>query len=564
MRAKEFADNQFHASGDRLFCSTCNIAVDHTRKDSCGKHLETQGRKRRYKSLEESLSKKAKLQVSLSEALGQRSEAELEKESTLVSLVEAFAAANIPLHTLDNPKLRMFLQSNMKSCGVIPWASNLRRNYLPKAFNVHVRNLKELLGGSRSVAIVCDETTDREDRYILNVLAIPCCEEVEEPTLKAFLLECNVLESTNFKTVSDAVLKILQRYEISPLRVSAFVTDNATYMNKAWKDSLKYIFLNGTHVTCTAHLLNLVCEEWVSSFRTVNKLVCSIKRAFTACPARKARFKQFLRDNGKIEKLPPVPVLTRWNSWFRAALFHAEYLENYHEFFTKEMEGSSSSSLSETRDLCASPCVETQLAQLREYAPRIMEALTKYESNEVSAHLVSEDMALLIEWLEVFAAHEGNLEVTRIALQKSAERLRNYLSGEATAKFRQPAADFFRACRVFDPSNLSTTEIPAEFVIKNVRWFEDDNLAKAELQLYLSRPEELRASLHPVEFWVNAAPRFPNLAGIALSCLSVPVNSVAAERSFSQYSGVLRDDRRCIKSGNLSMYNMLYHNNEGI
>ncbi|XP_003738463.1 uncharacterized protein LOC100903106 [Galendromus occidentalis] len=371
MRQEEFPDGKFHASGDRLYCSSCNIAVDHRRKDTCSKHLETATHKKKERSHQESLAKRAKLQVNLVEAFGQMSQGGIEKQTTLVSLVEAFCAANIPLHTLDNSKLRSFLESNVKNCGIIPSACNLRRNYLPRAFEAHVKHLKQLLEETRSLALVCDETTDAEDRYVLNVLAIPCCTDVAEPKLKAFLLRCAVLERTNYKTVSDAILRILHEYEISPLSISAFVTDNATYMSKAWKDSLKSFFLNGVHVTCTAHLLNLVCEEWALCFKEVNKLVCCVKRSFTACPSRKARFKQFLESNGKPEKLPPVPVVTRWNSWFDAALYHADHLQEYSGFFSKEVEGNSSASLAEARALCMSSTVASQLSQLKSYAPHL-------------------------------------------------------------------------------------------------------------------------------------------------------------------------------------------------
>ena len=27
--------------------------------------------------------------------------------------------------------------------------------------------------------------------------------------------------------------------------------------------------------------------------------------------------------------LPPVPVITRWNTWFEVALYHAEHLDHY-------------------------------------------------------------------------------------------------------------------------------------------------------------------------------------------------------------------------------------------
>jgi len=64
---------------------------------------------------------------------------------------------------------------------------------------------------------------------------------------------------------------------------------------------------------------------------------------------------------------------------------------------------------------------------------------------------------------------------------------------------------------------------------------------------YLSSAGDLRATPHPADFWFAAAQQFPKLSVIALAYLSVPCNSVAAERSFSMYTDVLRDDRRSIK-----------------
>ena len=110
---------------------------------------------------------------------------------------------------------------------------------------------------------------------------VPCC-AAEEVELECYLLDCKALESTNHKTVSDALLTVLQRFEIPSLKVSAFVTDNAPHMYKAWGTSLSTIWLKAVHVTCTAHLLNLINEIWMKCFGEVNKSVCAIKEASTA------------------------------------------------------------------------------------------------------------------------------------------------------------------------------------------------------------------------------------------------------------------------------------------
>ena len=72
----------------------------------------------------------------------------------------------------------------------------------------------------------------------------------------------------------------------------------------------------------------------------------------------------------------------------------------------------------------------------------------------------------------------------------------------------------------------------------------------------------ISSRLIPWNLGSQAAGRFPKLAEIAAICLSIPVNSVAAERSFSIYGAILTDRRRSIKEMNLPVYNMHYQNPE--
>ena len=70
-----------------------------------------------------------------------------------------------------------------------------------------------------------------------------------------------------------------------------------------------------------------------------------------------------------------------------------------------------------------------------------------------------------------------------VGTRKSAQKLRSYLASDPTSKFRQPAIDFFRACRCFDPQKAATMRFKLEFVTHNILWF--------ELKLYLQRAREL-------------------------------------------------------------------------
>jgi len=45
-RAKNYPEGTFHVDDDQLFCSSCNVVVDHLRKFVVDKHLEVASHKR--------------------------------------------------------------------------------------------------------------------------------------------------------------------------------------------------------------------------------------------------------------------------------------------------------------------------------------------------------------------------------------------------------------------------------------------------------------------------------------------------------------------------------------
>jgi len=61
-------------------------------------------------------------------------------------------------------------------------------------------------------------------------------------------------------------------------------------------------------------------------------------------------------------------------------------------------------------------------------------------------------------------------------------------------------------------------------------------------------------------FWRGMRERTPQLADIACRYLSVPVNSVDAERSFSAYNIVLSDKRHNLSDDSTKMLVSMYFN----
>uniref|UniRef100_H2ZXI8 Uncharacterized protein n=1 Tax=Latimeria chalumnae TaxID=7897 RepID=H2ZXI8_LATCH len=130
--SSHYKNGTFHVSGD-MFCSTCNIAVDHNWKATCDHHLEVSMHLEKKKKMEP-------IAVSSSEKKTVQQEI---RKVALFNLVEAFTSANLPLNALDNPALHSYLEENLKSVGVLTTSPWLRSENLPKVFNYHVAEVKK-------------------------------------------------------------------------------------------------------------------------------------------------------------------------------------------------------------------------------------------------------------------------------------------------------------------------------------------------------------------------------------------------------------------------------------
>ena len=123
----------------------------------------------------------------------------------------------------------------------------------------------------------------------------------------------NVNSSIILHTVDD----ILRQLEIKRENFSLFLTDAARYMSLAGK-TLKEFYSSLMHVTCVAHLLHNCAVRVRAHFKNIDKIIATIKAATIKNKDRKKDF----HDAG----LPstPDPVITRWATWLRAALYYSE------------------------------------------------------------------------------------------------------------------------------------------------------------------------------------------------------------------------------------------------
>ncbi|XP_031343081.1 uncharacterized protein LOC116170717 [Photinus pyralis] len=331
--------------GSRLFCRACSKTIACERKFSVDQHVKTEIHKHNSKKFVASCSK----QQTISESLSSSGTAQ-ESATFYKDLCAAMVGTNIPLHKLENPLFKNFLEKYCQRH--IPAESTLRKNYLKDVYKDAMEKIKETVGNSY-IWFSVDETTDICGRYIATLLI----GVLNDTPTKPFVVYCKELERTNSDTISRFINEGLTNFFLpNPLpseRILLMVTDAAAYMVKAARN-LKIFYPTLIHCTCLAHGLNRVAETIRAQFPLVNDLINSGKKVFLKAPLRVQMFKEQFPDVA----LPPQPVVTRWGTWLNAALYYAD---NYSSFSAIVLQ------FSETSNKAINACQEVlQNAELKQ------------------------------------------------------------------------------------------------------------------------------------------------------------------------------------------------------
>ena len=182
------------------------------------------------------------------------------------------------------------------------------------------------------MSITADEMTDMCDQSILNVIA-----SVRD---KTFLISVVKMDLCNHSTFSQAIIKTVSEVGVAFNNVISVVSNSAAYCKKAYRDVLSVVYPKSLHVLCIAHIVNLASEVFHhhTDFKHTSNLIAMIKSSLFKKPGRKRRLLEFLADfiaTSEV-KLPPVPVGSRWNSWFQAASYYATHVHLYEGFYKAE------------------------------------------------------------------------------------------------------------------------------------------------------------------------------------------------------------------------------------
>ena len=226
-------------------------------------------------------------------------------------IVSSFLAADIPLHKLNHPSLKSLFARMGK---VLP-SETAARACVAKLASQQEEQNPELLH-DKKIFLIVDEAEVAKQKYISVLVG-----SLDAPN-QTFLVNCHPLESdrnVNSSIILHTVDDILRQLEIKRENFSLLLTDAARYMSLAGK-TLKESDPSLMHVTCIAHLLHNCAMRVRAHFKNIDEVMATIK---TATIKNKDRKKDF--HNAGLPS-PPDPVITRWATWLRAALYYSENL----------------------------------------------------------------------------------------------------------------------------------------------------------------------------------------------------------------------------------------------
>jgi hypothetical protein len=391
---------------------------------------------------------------------------------------------------------------------------------------------------------------------VLHVLFVQPVTGDVKTQMEVLTVDLVYLDLVNATTVSQAIIQTLVKYNVDFNNVSGFVTDNASYMTKAM-GILGGLLPNCVHMTCNAHILSLVGETWRKNFPDVDRLVACFKSIFVHYASRKQRYKQYLAEQTRVSAdnvpLPPVPVVTRWNSWFKTVSHHANYIEYYRGFVERELQVSAATNaLTELNSLLDyDGQVKLEVAFIAESTCKLVDLLIWFEGRYVQIHSAYNKVMDLLAGISEKSEAMNIPEWQRVAYRDAASKLMQYYCPAAATRFTQPGLAFMQAVRLFDPQQARTLTFNGfvEGIPGTSDRYLDDEMAAYKLAV-----KEIDADVKPLTFWFSSRERFPKLFQLAIRYLSVPVNSVDAERSVSQYTLINAPQRQGFTDTNLALH----------
>ena len=276
-------------------------------------------------------------------------------------ITNLFISANIPLSKLRNRNVINFFEKyNIK----LPSETTARRNVEDIATS-KIQKIAEKIKDKQYFLII-DESQIHQQCYLNCLIGT-----IENPNI-SYLIEVLALNThANSQIIQQFIFDIIQKFNLLRNNFYLLISDAASYMVSS-TTNLKSLYPNMFHITCISHLIHNCCLKLRGNYKSIDRLISSIKAATVNNKDRYNSFKEI--------GLPPHPVLTRWGSWLRAALY---YSKNFHSVkrIISSWDGPGGK-VSSVKDSFARSLLEEDLIEITRCYSGLVKIITDLESKK--------------------------------------------------------------------------------------------------------------------------------------------------------------------------------------
>ena len=138
-REKQYGKSVLHTTGGKLFCSICNVTIDHTRKGTIDSHLDPDMHAKKCKNQEDVEIQNVNRQETVAGLFKKQTNAKSAQHHKVFELVQVFAcrskysigkAGSSVIESLG------YLQTKLPNLGLLPSSRHLRGDYLDKVLPI--------------------------------------------------------------------------------------------------------------------------------------------------------------------------------------------------------------------------------------------------------------------------------------------------------------------------------------------------------------------------------------------------------------------------------------------
>ena len=312
--------------------------------------------------------------------------------------------------------------------------------------------------------------------------------------------------------------------------------------------------------------------------------MAKVKDCFVRSPAKRDRYLAHLRFHGVSSPCKiPLPVSTRWNSWFKMVNYTKTHLSYWSSFFNDELSNDPANETLQRIVITLSNPYEFDVISIYThfisiYAKQFIQDTDFFQQqNKPVFPYVEGRLCQLSAFLESNCNSQNfGLDLDNTIVSHNFNTYDFYpifrlAFKEAQTKFNahiplHPARFLFKAVQIFNPKyillgSLGRKDLRQYNSIKELANPSDELLN--EWSIYCGMElENLVEEIDLEEYWMNLGDKLPIISKIALDYIWLPISSCSVERSFSIYNNILDDNRQNLSEDSLKRLNMMYFNRD--